>query len=289
MAPSAGASWPRGILRPNLMGSGHSLTRYPVPAALEPYVEWFWAVGWDLPARVVLPAPVLSHPCIHATLEGGSGRRHGHDLPAALVHGVLSRRFEVELDGMGWVVGARFRPGGFAALVGTDAAALTDQVCRWDRDQAEAAAALSAAVAGDDETERVAILADWWVGRAPAEPEATYVAVKGLVDELAADRTLVSVEELARRHHLSVRGVQRLIRWYVGVPPTWLIRRYRLHDALAALQDDPTTDLADLATGLGWYDQAHFTRDFRSAVGSPPAAYLRGLVERVDPSAGAPE
>ena len=90
-------------------------------------------------------------------------------------------------------------------------------------------------------------------------------------------RSLVSVEELAGRHGLSTRGVQRMIRWFVGVPPTWLIRRYRLQDALAILQADPSTDLATLATCLGWYDQAHFTRDFRVAVGQPPAAYLRAL------------
>ena len=268
---------PRGLLRPDLLGTRHSLRRYEVPAPLAPYIEWFWAVAWELPERLVLPAPVLSHPCVHVTLEGDGGVRHGHRLPAALVHGVLTRRFETSLIDSGWVVGARFRPGGFAALTGTDAAETTDRVVRWDPERHDATAALSAALRTGSEADRVDILAAWWEGRVPPEPEATYLVAHGIVEEIAADRSLVSVEELAGRHGLSTRGVHRMIRWFVGVPPTWLIRRYRLQDARAILQADPSTDLATLATCLGWYDQAHFTRDFRVAVGQPPAAYLRAL------------
>lgn len=271
------------MLKPHLMGSRHTLRRYDAPPPLTPYVEWVWAVTWDLPAASVQPAPVLSHPCVHVTLEGDAGMRHGHRMPAALVHGVLSRRFDITLEGGGWVVGARFFPGAFAALTGLDAATLTDRVARWDGERAEATAALAAALRTTDEADRVAILLDWWGGRVPPAPDATYLTVRALVDGIAADRTLVTVEDLAERHDLSIRGVQRLIRWYVGVPPSWLIRRYRLQDALATMQADPGTDLAGLATSLGWYDQAHFTRDFRTAVGQPPAAYLRSLGEGAAP------
>lgn len=259
------------------MGRRHSLRRYAVPEPLTPYVEWIWAVTWELPETVTQPAPVLSHPCVHATLEGDDGVRHGHRMPAALVHGVLTRRFDMELEGRGWVVGARFFPGGFSALTGQDAGALTDRVVRWDGERPEATAALSAARAATDEADRVHILGEWWGAQVPPEQDATYLVVRDLVAEVERDRSLVRVDDLAARHGLSVRGVQRLTNRYVGVPPTWLIRRYRMQDALAALQGDPDIDLAELATSLGWYDQAHFTRDFRTAVGQPPAAYLREL------------
>ncbi len=34
-------------------------------------------------------------------------------------------------------------------------------------------------------------------------------------------------------------------------------------------------DLAGLAASLGWFDQAHFSRDFRAVTGTTPSAYLR--------------
>ena len=268
------------------MGTRHSLRRYAVPEPLTPYVEWIWAVTWDLPAAVCQPAPVLSHPCVHATLEGDDGVRHGHRMPAALVHGVLTRRFELALEGRGWVVGARFFPGGFAALTGLDAGELTDRVVRWEGERPGATAALRAARRSTEESDRVEILGEWWASQVPGAPDPTYPVVRALVTEVERDRTLVRVDDLAARSGLSTRGVQRLTSRYVGVPPTWLIRRYRMQDALAALHTDPDTELAELATSLGWYDQAHFTRDFRAAVGAPPAAYLRDLRTNPGPGSG---
>lgn len=52
-----------------------------------------------------------------------------------------------------------------------------------------------------------------------------------------------------------------------------MIQRYRLHDALLALERGEGT-LADLASQLGYADQAHFARDFRALVGVPPSRYV---------------
>jgi AraC-like DNA-binding protein len=69
--------------------------------------------------------------------------------------------------------------------------------------------------------------------------------------------------------------VQRLFATYVGVGPKAVLARYRLQDAVAAIDAGEVDDLADLAASLGWFDQAHFARDFRSVVGTTPSAYLR--------------
>jgi len=87
------------------------------------------------------------------------------------------------------------------------------------------------------------------------------------------DSDVVRVDDLARRCGCSVRGLQRLTRRYVGVGPKWLIRRQRMHDAVAALDGGSTETLAELAVRLGWYDQSQFARDFTALVGSSPVAY----------------
>lgn len=66
-----------------------------------------------------------------------------------------------------------------------------------------------------------------------------------------------------------------MFRRYVGVGPQWVLQRFRLHDALAAIDAGETGDLATLAARLGWFDQAHFNRDFRDAVGQTPGRYAR--------------
>jgi AraC-like DNA-binding protein len=50
-----------------------------------------------------------------------------------------------------------------------------------------------------------------------------------------------------------------------------VIRRYRMHEAAAQLRSKTPPPLAELAASLGYADQAHFTRDFKSVVGRTPA------------------
>lgn len=52
----------RGILDPGLLRKRVRLTRYPATAALEPVIDRFWAVSWDLPDGVVHHQQVLTHP-----------------------------------------------------------------------------------------------------------------------------------------------------------------------------------------------------------------------------------
>ena len=90
------------------------------------------------------------------------------------------------------------------------------------------------------------------------------------------DRTLVRVAQVTERHGLSTRRLQRLFARYVGVGPKWVLARHRMHDVVAALDAGHEGSLADLAAEHGWYDQAHFTRDFRALVGVTPARYREG-------------
>jgi AraC-like DNA-binding protein len=69
--------------------------------------------------------------------------------------------------------------------------------------------------------------------------------------------------------------LQRWFNEYVGVGPKWVINRYRLHEAIERLAGDLPVDWTQLALELGYFDQAHFIRDFKALVGVPPAAYVR--------------
>ncbi|HEY4849668.1 MAG TPA: helix-turn-helix domain-containing protein [Streptosporangiaceae bacterium] len=57
------------------------------------------------------------------------------------------------------------------------------------------------------------------------------------------------------------------------MPPTWVIRRYRLLEAAGAVRGGKPVSWANVAADLGYADQAHLIRDFRAAIGQTPAAY----------------
>jgi AraC-like DNA-binding protein len=82
---------------------------------------------------------------------------------------------------------------------------------------------------------------------------------------------------MVSRCHISKRTLQRLFNQYVGVSPKWVIKRYRLHDAVEQLATGAVVDWPRLALDLGYFDQAHFIKDFKMLVGTPPGEYARSL------------
>jgi AraC-like DNA-binding protein len=264
----------RGILRPAEVAERANLHRDArVAEPLRPFVERYWSVRWDFTGRPPYRSEVLSHPSVNVSVESGTQPRFGYPMPAVLVHGVVTRRFTVDLVGAGRVTAVKFRPGGFAAFTGVLPA--RDGVTRLGGELGLPAERLLAAVTAlEDDEARTAVLDDALAPLAP-EPLDAYLDLLGIVGRMAEDRELVRVDQAAQLAGWSVRSLQRLFATYVGVSPKAVLARYRLQDAAAAIDDGAVEDLAGLAASLGWFDQAHFSREFRSVVGMTPSAYLQ--------------
>lgn len=253
-----------------------------IPEPLSLVVRHLWSVSWRRAADRGFRSTVLTNPVPHLTFEDAEGGRlHGHDVPAALLHGLVSSVFTVDLPVAGRVTGVALQPGALTALLGTGMTPLTDTVVR------------ACSVVG----ERV----DRWAGEVLAEPdeaerrrlllERLLEAFGPELDRVAGDtayRVVRSAEELMRvREHVTIapvadrvgvspRTLQRLFVSHVGASPLWVLRRYRLQDAAAAIDAGEGEDLAGLAASLGFADQAHFTRAFTQVVGVPPSRYRAG-------------
>jgi len=61
-----------------------------------------------------------------------------------------------------------------------------------------------------------------------------------------------------------------------GLPPKVIARIFRFNRVLALLDEPRGRSLAELAAIAGYYDQAHFNRDFRAFARMTPGEYLAG-------------
>jgi AraC-like DNA-binding protein len=98
------------------------------------------------------------------------------------------------------------------------------------------------------------------------------LALEAVADMRAANPGC-RVSEIAERHHVSTRTLQRLFGDYVGVSPKWVPQRYRLHEAIEQLGTREGIEWTRFALDLGYFDHAHFIRDFRAVVGRLPSQY----------------
>ncbi len=132
----------------------------------------------------------------------------------------------------------------------------------------------AAILSQEDEGGMVARAETFLRARLP-ERDANVAVINQIVDRIIADRTITRVDDIVCRLNLNKRTLQRLFRQYVGVSPKWVIKRYRLHEAAERLADGDGVDGSNLALDLGYFDQAHFIKDFKAIVGKAPAEYAR--------------
>ena len=239
--------------------------RYHASPDLEPYVEHFWVVRWDLRGLPPYRAETLPHPSIHMTFESGKGARVG---------GIRRGKFSTVLKGEGGVFGTKFRPGGFYPFLQHPVALLVNKTVTLKSLWGSDGVALGKAVLAEKGLDqRIALVEDFLRHRQPERDPNVGLATR-IVEAIAADRKILRVDDVATITGLSPRTLQRLFARYVGVSPKWVIQRYRLHEAATQLERGPASQSA-LALELGYADQAHFVKDFKTMVGTSPAAYAR--------------
>jgi AraC-like DNA-binding protein len=263
------------VLRPHEFARHVDLAREPVGESAGRWVENRWSLRWDLPQGRWFDSEVIPHPTCSLTLELGSHPRAA--MPpgeTVAVTGVCTRRFDVDLRGWGRVVGLRFRPGGLAALTGHPASAWNDRSVPASEVLPPAlASALADPDLGEVGSAWAEVAEHGLAALADDRPDPRYDLVLAVVADMLADHALLTVADAAERHAVTVRTLQRLFTHYVGVGPKWVLARYRLHDAVADLDGGWPGTLTELAVRYGWYDQAHFTRDFTALVGVTPGQY----------------
>ncbi|MFC4021088.1 DUF6597 domain-containing transcriptional factor [Micromonospora sp. GCM10011542] len=255
----------RGILDPGrLLREVHFRRHLPAPA-LRPWVEHYWLIDWTL--STPFEQRIVPHPAVNVVF-----RRDGDGPEGGEVAGVGLDLFRITLTGTGRVCGVQFRPGGFRPFWRRPVAELTGRrlplpVRRLGRPRGR--------VCADDDAERCRALDTLLTGWAPEPDPAAREAVR-LAEAIRVDRTVLRVDDFAARHGVPVRRLQRLFTEYVGVGPKWVIRRYRLQEAVEQAAGGPL-DWAGLAADLGYSDQAHLVRDFTAVAGVSPAAYARSV------------
>jgi len=262
---------PRGVLKTAVADrQRYRHERYHASPDLDPYVEHYWVVEWDLCGQAPERAETLPHPNVHMIFERDGKSR---------IRGPARAKFSRVLEDKGAVFAVKFTPAGFYPFVGISVSSFSDRTTPLYEVFGPEGDELDHAILSEStDLSRVRLIEDFLRARQP-ELNDNIRLVTEIVYSVANDRTIVKVEDLVDRHDLNKRKLQRLFARYVGVSPKWVIQRYRLHEAAEQLGAGVLLNQADLALSLGYSDQAHFVRDFRAVVGVTPAAYAEAACQ----------
>ncbi|WP_229119119.1 helix-turn-helix domain-containing protein [Enemella evansiae] len=246
-----------------------TIHRYPPGPELSGLIRRYWIPVWQVPAGQRSEQKVLQYPICLAITTPAYSRFVGPNRGLSIT----------VLEGNSWGFGVMFTPAAGALLLGGSVARLTDAFI--DLDSVEAFAGVAAqllALMTPDPHDAVAhaagrsVIEDRLRGLLPLDEESALV--NAIVERVESDESVRSVGELGEVFGLGERTLQRLLGRRIGLSPLWLIRRHRLHEAADRLGQG-IGSLAEVATELGYADQAHFSRDFKTATGWTPGEFAR--------------
>lgn len=245
--------------------------RFATPTeALTPWVERYWSVEWRFAEGEEFSTATLDDPATNLTVERGGAERHGASTPGVWFTGPGSAgRMDVRLTDVGSVVGIRFRPGGCFSFSDDRFEIEADTTSRADQLFTGADALLAAP---GNAVDAAPALDEWLLSRAPSDT-AELKRLRIMLETLE-EHPLDSLETIAERAGFSLRTMQRHFRRFVGVSAKRIRTRARVFRATGELDRGWGGTMTELAASLGWYDQAHFVRDFRAVTGMTPSAYF---------------
>ncbi|MFC4588009.1 helix-turn-helix domain-containing protein [Sphaerisporangium corydalis] len=213
---------------------------------------------------------------------GGPARLWDSDLsvPSAVFAdgwfmGVWTRRFLFEYPAWVRLVGVHFKPWGISPFVDMPATELRD---RWvpvdavwrrslDRIRNQVGDSTSA-------IETLRILEEELRSRLAEAPSRGLELVQHTGGRLETSHGAVPVGALTDAAGVSVNHLATQFKSHVGVTPKRVARIYRFARLIVSVDPSRPVDWSEVAHTAGYFDQAHFSREFKDFTGHTPTEYL---------------
>ena len=246
---------------------------------LRPFVDRRW--GWESLSHEVILLPTLL-PGTGAELYFHYGEpfrietQGSRPYVADQGHLFSIRRAPVSLlpaSGIGFVA-VRFKIGMLHRFTSIPADELAD--CHlsaediWGRKGACLSRHLSYAVGHQ---ERIALIQRFLVSH--LKLESVDLLIERAMTLLYRQWSTLSIEALAGILGLGRRQLERRWKTFSGQSPSEVKGLIRFQKTVRGLMLDRSANATDQALACGYFDQAHFIRDFRRRIGIPPQRYMR--------------
>lgn len=241
-----------------LMANVTTTTVAPHPS-LEGLVDYYWVVRWSRSAPYT--SQIIPQPRIHLAEEHGQLNAYG----------INTRHFTRTVLGDGHVIGTAFRPAAFSAFTDLPLHRIRNME-RPANDVLRVPCAWSPTPGAWSDDQLAARMNEVLLAQSPRLHPTARLCME-VIDDAQADRSLIRAESMADRAGRTLRSLERAFATYVGATPKWVIARSRVLDAMEMCHETRDVDWGRVALELGFADQAHFIRAFKSVVGDTPARY----------------
>jgi len=242
---------------------------------LLPYVKCIWVLEAEqLQSELIIPdgcVELIFHfEDLYTVNQNGAQRSQSR----AFIFGQIEKAIRLTPSGKTGMVGVRFQPFGLSAFLKVPLREFTnmsvDLPSIWGTKGRELEEQLRDAFSNQ---ERIVLLENFLLEK--LQPLEQLRRFQFATKTLRKPAEHINLQELCHELNLSERQIERQFARHIGIGAKRLHRIYRLQRAIQLIEQSNGTNLTHIAMDTGYYDQAHFNRDFKSIVHQSPREYYR--------------
>ena len=209
----------------------------------------------------------------------------GPEAPQQIQHGKLISRPNIQLwgqtiepfnfvsSGKHSMFGIRFFPHTAACFFNEPLDQFNNQVLDFTDIGGKEAATLQAKLSETKSLEGRIEMVDKFFIRKLDVPLDKIKLVSSIIDDLAKEDFFENIDSVASRYGLSARHLQTIFLQYTGLTPKLFYKITRFQKSLRLITGSDQS-LTTVAYRCGYFDQAHFIKDFKFFTGSTPSRFL---------------
>jgi AraC-like DNA-binding protein len=187
-------------------------------------------------------------------------------------YGILAGQIDIPIflrpEGKSGVLGIKFHPTGIWKLFGIDMSLLTNQTADLDEFLEGAAGKLIDELRqSPDNNHRVLVIETFLLSRQKIELRKS--EIDPVITAIHNSKGQISIQEVADTYKLSLRKIERLFKQHVGVSAKLYSRLIRFAHIYKMIQK-PELTKAEATYLSGYFDQAHFNKEFKEFAGESP-------------------
>jgi AraC-like DNA-binding protein len=229
------------------------------------FIRHYWIVRWDLRGKEPYVQHVIPNPCVNLIVEPGR----------SAIYGPGKEKYGHHLEDHGCVFGVKFKPGGFYPFFKQPVSGMTNPLSIQSVFDAADPHALEGDMFAQEDEQQMAALIEQMIRPRLPEQDAQVAFINEIIDYINEQPDITKVDSLCEHFHVNKRTLQRLFDHYVGVTPKWVIKLARIQNAAEMTDVSDKPNWSELSMDLGYHDQSHFIKDFKSIIGQTPDEYAR--------------
>jgi AraC-like DNA-binding protein len=250
----------------------------PLPE-LQPFIKCFWTLDDERKEQPVKQR-VVPDGCMEMIFHYGDLYKQyfedGSSItqPRSFIFGQITKYIEIAPEGISGVVAARFFPEGLLPFLSIPVSALENKAISLDALFNEKGKDLEDKVlSAADNLQRIKLIEGFLLSRL-ADPQTIDTITKTCVETIFQSQGQLDVVQLAGKMNLNRRSMERKFTSAIGMSPKQLSKVVRLQAAMKMLEQKKFSSLTSLAYENGYYDQAHFIKDFKEFTGMSPKSFF---------------